>query len=189
MKQLTCAEKENLEAALLLLRESPEPIARRTLQVINTGEVNLYAFQQLTRSDWKKMVRELEGEQNNFLSGQFPVTAEDVLKLNNFLDGWQFGRNIYLDLTNYVTEIASTLVHEVTHYSNNHYPHYSGVFISESEAYLGEAFFRGKRLSRYLLFAVGTAINQDYKLNEEPKRLSLAPDSTPELPKLEFKSS
>lgn len=184
MKQLTLSEKKIIDAALLILQESKEPIARRTLRTIKHKQLNLCTFAQLTRSDWKSLYK--EGE--NKLTGRFPIIAKDVQQLNRLMWGLRSHKNIYLNLTLDVAMIAQTLVHEVTHYSLK-LPHDSSaeVFVNESSAFVAEELFAGKRLSRHMLFAVGVTVNQLYQLAEDPKRLSLAADSSPELPKLELR--
>lgn len=110
----------NLNQAIELIKKNHSVVALKVLETIDTGKVTIQSFFDLSYEHYLEIVQDMEEELQISLSDHFPPSAATVRQIEGYLDGIIFNNNaIYINAHKSVEEMASTIVHEISHFLNN----------------------------------------------------------------------
>lgn len=106
---------KKLEEAIELIKKNKSLIAIKVLEVINANKISIYPFSDMTEKRYFGLV---EGGILD-LPQEYPPTTAAVQKIENAYGGMIYGNDIYISFSYSPSMIASTLIHEVSHYLND----------------------------------------------------------------------
>ncbi|HBZ2995424.1 TPA: lpg2461 family Dot/Icm T4SS effector [Legionella pneumophila] len=111
--------EQKLQDAINLIKKNQSFVARLVLDAINSNQVTLSTFFQLTPNHYQKTKTIMRKDYHTTLPNTFPPTISAVRKIEKELDGIIYdNQHIYISSTKSVEEIAKTLIHEVCHFLN-----------------------------------------------------------------------
>ncbi|HHT9885662.1 TPA: lpg2461 family Dot/Icm T4SS effector [Legionella pneumophila] len=111
--------EQKLQDAINLIKQNQSFVARLVLDAINSNQVTLSTFFQLTPNHYQKTKTIMRKDYHTTLPNTFPPTISAVRKIEKELDGIIYdNQHIYISSTKSVEEIAKTLIHEVCHFLN-----------------------------------------------------------------------
>ncbi|HAU0910101.1 TPA: lpg2461 family Dot/Icm T4SS effector [Legionella pneumophila] len=112
--------EQKLQDAINLIKQNQSFVARLVLDAINSNQVTLSTFFQLTPNHYQKTKTIMRKDYHTTLPNTFPPTISAVRKIEKELDGIIYdNQHIYISSTKSVEEIAKTLIHEVCHFLNS----------------------------------------------------------------------
>ncbi|HAT1795304.1 TPA: hypothetical protein JBL19_11750 [Legionella pneumophila] len=112
--------EQKLQDAISLIKQNQSFVARLVLDVINSNQVTVSTFFQLTPDHYQRMKTIMKKDYHTTLPKTFPPTMSAVRKIEKELDGIIYDhQHIYISSTKNVEEIAKTLIHEVCHFLNS----------------------------------------------------------------------
>lgn len=112
--------EQKLQDAINLIKQNQSFVARLVLDAINSNQVTLSTFFQLTPDHYQRMKTIMKKDYHTTLPKTFPPTMSAVRKIEKELDGIIYdNQHIYISSTKSVEEIAKTLIHEVCHFLNS----------------------------------------------------------------------
>ncbi|HAT4458470.1 TPA: lpg2461 family Dot/Icm T4SS effector [Legionella pneumophila] len=112
--------EQKLQDAIKLIKQNQSFVARLVLDAINSNQVTLSTFFQLTPNHYQKTKTIMRKDYHTTLPNTFPPTISAVRKIEKELDGIIYdNQHIYISSTKSVEEIAKTLIHEVCHFLNS----------------------------------------------------------------------
>ncbi|ABQ55945.1 hypothetical protein LPC_2015 [Legionella pneumophila str. Corby] len=111
--------EQKLQDAINLIKQNQSFVARLVLDAINSNQVTLSTFFQLTPNHYQKTKTIMRKDYHTTLPNTFPPTISAIRKIEKELDGIIYdNQHIYISSTKSVEEIAKTLIHEVCHFLN-----------------------------------------------------------------------
>ncbi|WP_080445263.1 lpg2461 family Dot/Icm T4SS effector [Legionella pneumophila] len=111
--------EQKLQDAINLIKQNQSFVARLVLDAINSKQVTLSTFFQLTPNHYQKTKTIMRKDYHTTLPNTFPPTISAIRKIEKELDGIIYdNQHIYISSTKSVEEIAKTLIHEVCHFLN-----------------------------------------------------------------------
>ncbi|CCD06611.1 Uncharacterised protein [Legionella pneumophila] len=112
--------EQKLQDAINLIKQNQSFVARLVLDAINSNQVTLSTFFQLTPNHYQRTKTIMRKDYHTTLPNTFPPTISAVRKIEKELDGIIYdNQHIYISSTKSVEEIAKTLIHEVCHFLNS----------------------------------------------------------------------
>lgn len=112
--------EQKLQDAINLIKQNQSFVARLVLDAINSNQVTLSTFYQLTPNHYQKTKTIMRKDYHTILPNTFPPTISAVRKIEKELDGIIYdNQHIYISSTKSVEEIAKTLIHEFCHFLNS----------------------------------------------------------------------
>jgi hypothetical protein len=172
--------RERMGEALAVLEASGTPVARRTLEAIRSGAVRVDELGDLTRADYRRVVRSYAKE-GDPLTGRWENLAKSATlrKLEADMAGWMWDDRVYVAKSLTPRNMARALAHEVNHALNHSEEHYRGkraTLREEYRAFLAEELALGPTPSKAKLRAIKLRVIRDYELD------GLTPDDVADLP-------
>jgi hypothetical protein len=156
-----------LKPALELLSRSPALEARRTLRAIRRGRVRIQLLKDLSAADLGRVRKDL---------GRSNLSLRTVLRS---LNGYMWGDRVYVHRSLSPSQLAATLVHEVSHVLNRSEEHYQtplDVLREEYRAYYAEQRFAGVAMTRVRCHTLKLRVIREYQLE------GVAPADLPDVP-------
>ncbi|KGP63358.1 hypothetical protein EP47_10885 [Legionella norrlandica] len=112
--------EEKLYKAIHLIKQNQSFVAKIVVQALDSNQVTVGSFFQLTPDHYMRMKNDMKKEHNITLPQTFPPTTSAVRKIEQELEGIIYdNRYIYIHSKKSVEEIASTLIHEICHFLNS----------------------------------------------------------------------
>ncbi|HAT8179461.1 TPA: hypothetical protein JA361_08300 [Legionella pneumophila] len=112
--------EQKLQDAINLIKQNQSFVARLVLDAINSNQVTISTFFQLTPNHYQKTRTMMRKDYHTTLPNTFPPTISAVRKIEKELDGIIYDhQHIYISSTKSVEEIAKTLIHEICHFLNS----------------------------------------------------------------------
>ena len=102
------------------IKQNPSTISTLVIQAINSNQVTISFFCQLTKDHFQRLREDLIETHDVTLPTDFPPTASTISQIEEELEGMIFDdKHIYLSSKPSVTEIAKSIIHEVCHFLNS----------------------------------------------------------------------
>ncbi|MFJ1268120.1 hypothetical protein ACD661_06095 [Legionella lytica] len=109
-----------LKEAIEIIRENRSIVATRVLEVLDSQRITVNSFFNMVPKHYQEMQEDLLNEENITLPSDYPPSEEAVKIIESKLSGIIYeDKHIYLSSDRTAEEIASTLVHEVSHFLNS----------------------------------------------------------------------
>lgn len=109
-----------LKEAIEIIRENRSIVATRVLEVLDSQRITVNSFFNMLPKHYQEMQEDLLHEENITLPSDYPPSEEAVKIIESKLSGIIYeDKHIYLSSERTIEEIASTLVHEVSHFLNS----------------------------------------------------------------------
>ena len=109
-----------LKEAIEIIRENRSIVATRVLEVLDSQRITVNSFFNMVPKHYQEMQEDLLNEENITLPSDYPPSEEAVKIIESKLSGIIYeDKHIYLSSDRTAAEIASTLVHEVSHFLNS----------------------------------------------------------------------
>jgi len=122
------AFRAKVEAALRVLEQGGTASARGTVEAIRSGQVKVDGFSDLTRSDFRRLSRELDPSGKAFGKDAFETLGDTssraFKRVNGAIYGYMWDDRVYVNTDTSARRLAATLVHEVNHALNQSEEHY-----------------------------------------------------------------
>ncbi|MEN9799783.1 MAG: hypothetical protein RL653_3480 [Pseudomonadota bacterium] len=135
----SAAFRGKVEAALRLLEKSGTPTARGTVEALRSGRVKVDGFSDLTRSDYRRLARELDPRGKVLTADAFESLGREGSRAHKLVDGAIYGYmwddRVYVSTETSTRRLAATLVHEVNHVLNRSEENYRGAKAKLREEY------------------------------------------------------
>ncbi len=164
------------EKACALLKDSLNPIDKITWQTIASKKVTILPLHKISRKDFTQIRGEYTKEEQAQLSTHYPPFKYTTNKLENDYCGYNVKNRIYISscLKN-AEKMKKLLVHEVNHFLNDSYHHYTTneqMFREELRAFIAAKMTKPGPLTRHYVKTRAQKIARDYAL-PLPKRVQL----------------
>jgi hypothetical protein len=109
-----------LNEAIELIRDNQSIVAERVLEVLESNQVTVNSFFNMSPWHYEQMQAELFQEEKITIPPDYPPSDETVKIIEDKYSGIIYeDKHIYLNSDRSAEEIASTLVHEISHFLNN----------------------------------------------------------------------
>ncbi|MDI1352589.1 MAG: hypothetical protein PSV35_07445 [bacterium] len=109
-----------LAGVIELIKKNKSFVASCVLEVLLTKKLVIKSFYELSQNHYDSIRQSIETDLSTTLTTEFPPTPIAIEKIEAYLEGIIFDRKIiYLNFKKDVSQIASTLIHEVSHYLNS----------------------------------------------------------------------
>ncbi|MBL7479314.1 ImmA/IrrE family metallo-endopeptidase [Legionella bononiensis] len=109
-----------LQTAINLIRQNNSLVALKVMEVIDSDQVSIRSFFDLSKDHWRRMKHDMKKEDNIILPNTYPPSEQAVKMIESELNGIIYeDRYIYISRKRTPEQMASTLVHEICHFLNS----------------------------------------------------------------------
>lgn len=109
-----------LNEAIELIRDNQSIVAKRVLEVLESNQVTVNSFFNMSLWHYEQMQEDLLQEENITIPPDYPPSDETVKIIEGKYSGIIYeDKHIYLNSDRSTEEIATTLVHEISHFLNS----------------------------------------------------------------------